>query len=586
MKNWLVHPLAVFWSTSKEISTVEQRRYLYDQENKLDRLVQNQEWFNNSINNLLQSRENQVKDILAYQRDQDQNQMQQMSDIYWWINSWMNNISNQLQKLNQNQIDFFIANIQALSIIDQHAKTGFSNLLESSKQQTLLLSDISGKIGQIIDTLRNPRKIEWLEYKRDWITYLQKEWYTEALEYFYLSSEKLTTDQEVYFFLWLIEFEHSNNYNKAAEHFDKAIKYSEWYGDTKVNIQASDKLASVLFISLWDKEDNELTHKIFDLQLHAVKSNNWINQRHVYDLLKYSVYVENYDIFEEHLYILLRENSSLILEIYSDQVFVTNLDSLLIIDNVIEKIRKEDLESTKGHINHLQWEIQRLESCNYLAWQVLYIDSKVIIIWNNNWEITQILRVSKNYEEVRSISKWDMMNQWLKYVKIYSNDKNTIYGLSDTSEELKWEKNAKCFFMDSNLWFYGSLHKGKLSVTQLKDWDRCIYIWWDGKNMLEQVSKYTLSNDTKVSSRTALKEISWGNWKINFIKPNWKPLLYLSKYQELVGKYKEIDNFIEEHISLSFDKKWYWELKIFNEIFPVMRAKNMYGFYDYSINFK
>jgi hypothetical protein len=70
--------------------------------------------------------------------------------------------------------------------------------------------------------------------------------------------------------------------------------------------------------------------------------------------LKYSVLVGEYDVFEKYLYILLRENSSLILEISSNEVFTKDSNAIDKIDRVISRIKEEDyMSALKDKIKYI-----------------------------------------------------------------------------------------------------------------------------------------------------------------------------------------------------------------------------------------
>lgn len=310
INNWIVHPLALLSSSSKPISTIEQRQYLYDQERNLEKIVRYQWDLSSSISDFVKTRENQIRLILDNQSLQNSNQLESIQKLWYWISNWFSNIIEVIQQMDENQFEI----LKALWIIDftlnewftilsNAVNKWFSELLDSTYKQTVILSDISSKLSEVINTLRNPRKIEWLEYKRDWIDYLRNKWYKESLEYLYLSANKLTTDQEVFYLIWIIEFEENKDYDNAILNFEKAIKYSIWYNDIKIYTQSLDKISSILFIKYWKELNSWELKKAYEYQLKAVDAIKKLNLNYTYDLLKYSAILWEYDTFEEHIYI-------------------------------------------------------------------------------------------------------------------------------------------------------------------------------------------------------------------------------------------------------------------------------------------
>ncbi len=591
IKNWITHPLSVLWSTSKDISTIENRQFLYNQENALNKMLSNQEWIWNSINHLIQGSENQVNSILNYQKTTEEYMGAQLdiaTNSYWGINSGISNIYSKLEELDENQIKAFKMNMEALGVVNESVNMWFSNLLMWVEKQGNILMEISYSIDEVIDTLKSPRKIEWLELKKDGITYMQKGWYSEALEYLNIAAEKLTTDEDVYYYLGLLHFEINEDYNLAQKYLIDAIKYSKWNNNSKINILALSKLASVLFVAEGNKLNNWEEENIttcFNLQLEAIEKNNYIDQLHIYNLLKYASILEKYDFFEEYLYILLKENKSLILEIYSELLFTSNQKILNIIDKVIFKIKREDdrieLLRTKEFIEAIQNDIDKLEKENYIEGYAMHIDSKIIIIWNSKREVTEILKYWNN-----DIEKLIIPNIWeckFKYISVYENENNTIYWLSNTNE-LNWENEAIVQLFDSNLNIYGKLHQWKINIRKITNDSDSIYVSDRRKSISWGISKYNLPNNTKASSLHKVKEIINKDWKINFLTSDRIALIYWNEFTELIKKYKELDNFIEQHIFLKFNYLWKGKIKFGGKIFSIYRKKNIYGYQDYKID--
>lgn len=346
IKSWIVSPLAHLSTSSKWISVVEQRQYLYNQERQLEKSVRYQEWISESIQSLMNSRESQIHAIVNYQNDQQSNYTGVLEDISWGINTLgfkvdqgTRMVSLWLMEINITQLLW----LQKLWKMDQTLRNGFDGMLKSLEMQTIIFIRISSQIGKIIETLQNPRKIEGLEYKRDAINYLQNKWFVEALEYLHLASTKLTSDQDVYYLMWVIEFEENKNYEIAIENFEKAIKYAKGYQDMQIYLQALAKLASIYFILDWadGATDKSKIQKAYDYQLDAVVASNQ-ESNYIFDLLKYSVILSQYETFAEYLYIFLKNNPHAIADITSYSLFLADKKVIKIINTVIAKIVEAD----------------------------------------------------------------------------------------------------------------------------------------------------------------------------------------------------------------------------------------------------
>ena len=610
INNWIVHPLALLSSSSNPISTIEQRQYLYDQERNLEKIVRYQWDLSSSISDFVKSRENQIRLILDNQSLQNSNQLEFMQNLWYWISNWFSNIIEVIQQMDENQMEIFRLELKALWIIDStlnewfivlsnDVNKWFSELLDATYEQTVILSDISSKLSEVIHALRNPRKIEWLEYKRDWIDYLRNKWYKESLEYLYLSSDKLTSDQEVFYLIWIIEFEENKDYDNAILNFEKSIKYSKWYDDIKIYTQSLDKISSILFIKYWQEWNLWEIKKAYEYQLEAVKISPKLNLNYTYDLLKYSAILWEYDTFEKYIYILLKENISLVFEIFSNDIIIKDKNIISLINKAINRIKDEEfkrkekeendkylrqLNEEKKYISDLKNNIKYLESQNWVEWYLQYIDWWVIVIWNKHWQITDFLIYSKDFTSVKWLRSDYFEGKWFKYVKNFGNDKNSLYSLSDLYN-INWEKKWKLLILDSMLAVYCNI-EGKLYISyDIKDWDKSVYFWDDNKKISEWwISKCRLNNNSKVSSKSNLELLKLGD-RINFLRPDWEPLLYLEVYSKLEEKFKEINEYVNNRLFEEFNSNWKWRINILNEVYDIIRTKNMYWYYDYEIDF-
>lgn len=610
INNWIVHPLALLSSSSNPISTIEQRQYLYDQERNLEKIVRYQWDLSSSISDFVKSRENQIRLILDNQSLQNSNQLEFMQNLWYWISNWFSNVIEVIQQMDENQMEIFRLELKALWIIDStlnewftvlsnDVNKWFSELLDATYGQTVILSDISSKLSEVIHVLRNPRKIEWLEYKRDWIDYLRNKWYKESLEYLYLSADKLTSDQEVFYLIWIIEFEENKDYDNAILSFEKAIKYSKWYDDIKIYTQSLDKISSILFIKYWQEWNLLEIKKAYEYQLEAVKISPKLNLNYTYDLLKYSAILWEYDTFEIYIYILLKENISLVFEIFSNDVIIKDRNIISLINKAINRIKDEEfkrkekeendkylrkLNEEKKYISDLKNNIKYLESQNWVEWYLQYIDWWVIVIWNKYWQITDFLIYSKDFTSVKWLRSDYFQGKWFKYVKNFGNDKNSLYSLSDLYN-INWEKKWKLLILDSMLVVYCNI-EGKLHISyDINDWDKSVYFWDYNKKIYEWwISKCILNNNSKVSPKSNLELLKLGD-RINFLRPDWKPLLYLEVYSKLEEKFKEINEYVNNRLFEEFNSNWKWRISILNEVYDIVRTKNMYWYYDYEIDF-
>lgn len=533
IKDWIVHPLAVLWSTSKPISTVEQRQYLYNQERKLEKLVRNQEWLSGSIGNFISSREDQIQSILSYQSSQNSSQLETIQDLWWWISSWMDAIFNWLKELDKTQIKIFKEELKALWIIDENIRDWFfilekkiedwfTDMLDWISNQTVILQNISNQIWNIIDTLKNPRKIEWLEYKKDAVNYLQNKWFEESLEYLYLASEKLTTDQEVFYLIWLIEFEENKDYDKAIENLNKAIKYAKWNKDDSIYIQSLDKIASIIFIQSWWEE----IKKAYDYQLEVVNINKSLNQNYIYDLIKYSVIIWEYETFEKYLYILLTKNPSLILEISTNELFTRNNKLIRIIDNVIWKVLENENKKT-----HRLSEVDEIDNLNsdYIFDSWIISNDWKLGIWvmrdisgdNTLYKILKNDKILWSYDTINEFDFLEKRNMYIWRVVISSNKFwISINGDSPIEYYDKCIRNS----INQDLW---EVHY----IVRDNKWRWWISINWSKpKQFLEfnnlKMLEYFNHQVPKVSSNLKkyafLCRVNWNIWlSINWEKPKY-----------------------------------------------------------------
>ena len=128
--------------------------------------------------------------------------------------------------------------------------------------------------------------------------------------------------------------------------------------------------------------------------------------------------------------------------------------------------------------------------------------------------------------------------------------------------------------------------EGKVHISyDIKNWDRSVYFWDHNKKILEWgISKCSLNNNSKVSSKSNLEVLNLGD-RINFLRPDWKPLLYLEVYSKLEEKFKEINEYVNNRLFEEFNSNWKWRINILNEIYDIVRVKNIYWYYDYEIDF-
>lgn len=363
IRHWLVHPDRLI-ANGRPISNAEQRMYLYEQQKQLEKAIRYQEWISESIGSLVNSRSHQVNSIVSYQQDSKVDYTGFLQEISWWIDGvWnkmeygMNILSQWLKQINITQL----LELDQIRNLAANMQASFSATLQSMEEHTAILIKISSRLWEILKTLQNPRKIEGLEYKRDAIGYLQKKWHKEAFDYFGLAAEKLTSDQDVYYMMGLIEFEENKNYQNAIVAFEKAIKYAKWYGDINIHSQSADKLGSIYFILNGNdsKENTEKLKKAYSYQLDAVEVSNW-SPKYIFDLLKYSILLWEYKTFEKYLYPLLRADIYSIATITMYSIFVANPKVVEIINKTIEIIRQED-KRTNQETTRIQKEKEETE---------------------------------------------------------------------------------------------------------------------------------------------------------------------------------------------------------------------------------
>lgn len=579
IKDWIIHPLSLLSTSNDSISNVEQRQYLYDQERLLEKAIRYNEWIPDTINSFIRSREDEIKTILSYNGRQQNIQVNELQNIWWWIkwlwdkiDYWMWALLYWIQKLNENQIISLQETLKALWLINYDIKEWFMDMLDSISKQTLIFKDISSEIWKILETLNNPRKIEWLEYKRDALSYLQNKWFDEALEYLKLAIEKLTTDQEVYYLIWLIEFEEKKNYEEAIVNFEKAIKYASWYNDINIYIQSLDKLASIYFILAWKdwEQSNSYLKKAFNYQLEVVDKYGINNVNYIYSLLKYSAIIWDKEILKLYLYKILKSNPSLLVKILLDPIFRNKEWIIDIIDNVNKKIISEKKEKEKEKrekeiIGFEKWVMQEIgKLCdNYYL--------KYDYVWEFYWWFAMI---SKNWKINFINEKGDILspNEWfLPNTKNFYND--AFYAAVKCEERKYWTiyseykllwKNWKILdvLVTNDYWDWTYqirepamynivLKNGKLLNNTESFKPREIFTWALRYNIWDMY----IENCSRFSYKDGYWLFSYSNGKIYKYYLNWK--------KELIDK----EDYMKKHFSESekahytYESMQFWEQK-------------------------
>ena len=414
--NWINHALSTASHGTNPITPFEQRKYLYDQEQRLEKSVRYQEWISKTMNSLISWQQDQISAIMSYK---PKDNTDELVNLWWQINWLWDKINNWLQQINENQIISLKETIRALWIIDSNIREWFTNLLSSMESQTIIFQNVLNQVWEVIETLHNPRKIEWLEYKKDAIDNLQNKWYDEALVYLKLAAEKLITDQEVFYLIWLIEFEENENYEEAIVNFEKANKYAQWHSDRNITNQSLEKLASIYYILDWEESWNNEKIKIaYEYQLALVKS-NWENStpQSIYKLLNYSALVWEIQTFEIFISILFNLDPTYI--IASIKYFSNEEWARKIIEKEIEKIAiKESNEK-----------IAKIVRDNYNNYT------------NNDIKLTPHLELPKNLRNltlwrIKSI-KWLLLPHRIEYLKLNSLESTDWLVLPDKIEYLE-----------------------------------------------------------------------------------------------------------------------------------------------------
>jgi hypothetical protein len=239
------------------------------------------------------------------------------------------------------------------------------------------------------------------------------------------------------------------------------------------------------------------------------------------------------------------------------------------------------------YITDLKSIINSLYNKNWIDGKVLYMDGWVIIIWNSQNIVTKILCYDENLQDISSLKCNYMDGKRLKYIKRFGNDSNTLYSLSSISN-MDWEKGNEghLLLIDSSLWVYCSIHWSVHVNYNIDNWSRCVYYWDYNRKISEWgISKCKLPNNTKVGEKSKLKVLDLP-WKINFIKPDWNAWLTLDSYNELIQKYKELEEFIMSNLVEQFNTNWEWKVRVLEEVYSITRTNNIYWYYDYDIDFE
>lgn len=536
IRHGLVHSDRLI-ASGRSLSNAEQRQYLYEQQGLLERSVRYQEWISDSLNSLVNFRWNQVNSIIEYQQNPQADYTGVLQDISWWVDVvWkkmeygMNVLSQWLKQINVTQL----LGIDQARNLDANIQAGFHTTLRSMEEHTTIFIRISSRLWEILKTLQNPRKIEGLEFKRDAIGYLQNKWFTEALEYFRLSVEKLTSDQDVYFMMWLIEFEENKNYAQAIEHFEKAIKYAKGYNDANIHAQSADKLASIYFIQNWDDPvgNTEKLKKAYTHQLEAVKISGE-HPKYLFDLLKYSGLLWEYEIFEKYLYLYLRYDKYNIVDLFTHSVLIEDPRIIKIINETIENVQKSEDQLRKqnkirGFISELyelndrisEIELQELGSAGFDADEGIALDAR-----------------------------------WVWF--------------------LKTEPQSRKRIRDYELIVEDGLQK--IAKEYLRCW---IEEQWKAVDADMELRKYTVEI-TDITTET-----KWPRrYKLNFLWRDWQYLFKWDHHTQLRIYYSLRDWLIKKYLIWEFDEEGYGKLNLFGEYFKVNKGNiNRFGWFMYHIN--
>lgn len=375
IKTWRVNPLDKLLTSWEEISPVEQRQFLYNKERQLDKSVRLQWRTNVWIKDMLKVWSSMINSILSLKSDellhsswlnQWLTQIENRIDAVWnWISNlgdkvdlvwdWINIINNNqvlwfqmlwaaVQDLNQNQLEWLKLTLSAIWDFEKVVEDWFNDLIIWISEQTYIFQNALVQVWQILETLENPSKTEWLENKKEALGCLKNWWWTEALEFLKRADEKLIVDEEVLYFMWLIEFEVNSNYELAKEYLEKSAKYAWGHSNTRISIEVNDKLASINFIEWWDRRALLKAYNYQDIVVNIYWSTNIL---HLKSYIKYSILIWERDDIEEVLKKIYLDNYQYLFLLLDDPLIVTDTQVVNLLSEYIKEHNEIEEENNK-----------------------------------------------------------------------------------------------------------------------------------------------------------------------------------------------------------------------------------------------
>lgn len=440
LKIWQTHPLSNLSTSNKELSPIEKREFLYRQEMNTEKMFRMWEDYQKSVSELVEFKKHEISSIFSANREYMQwnNQLLESVNSLWdWIyglSNWLDDISKQIESSYKMNYEWFSSLIKWLGIVNNNMENleltiedWVKWIIDSINDIWKINTEVLSSLEKIDHKLWNPKKIAWLEAKRDAYSYYKNWWYEESIKASNNALEYIFTDYDTYFLQWIIYLEEERDYKKAKDSFEKAIKYSK--PENKEIYSASlYKLAIINFIE-WDFE------KAFSNQLEAIKYNDswiyWIN------LARYSMYVDKKDIFEDALYQALLLDKLNIIKALTDYDFKDHEWKIEIIEKVINHINEEKIKllTYKEIKLILNWKYEWLtEEYQESIWEdlkdITYYDKKLILRWIDlsKFNLNIIIKNSIKYND------YDYINFLIKNNLIHKENidlKDIVYNIKD-----------------------------------------------------------------------------------------------------------------------------------------------------------
>ena len=365
----------------------------------------------------------------------------------------LNDISRDLNKLNQNNINGFETTVKTLKLINLTINWGFSKIIELNRLQNILSEDII-KLLNIPDNEKERKR-----YIEEGIKFLKKsinnnEFFEDSKEFFEKAYKLYRQDYFVSYNLGLIHLFSMKHLNieLARKYFNNAAKYA--YADIdEQNIGYSKNTSS--FENHIDPKTISINSYLYEARCFYLLQNKenalkTINKAYeldnkltdvIYDKAKYLIINNHINESIQELDLAIKKNRFVTLKVIVDEDFMIHPE----IKNYLQKIKEDTINEAKYEINKCR-KIIRNDSYNYQILNKAINNIKKDTFLNGKYAL-DIINNENLYEKIKNenmlknfiTSKLNYINQHIAKDTNFSNHIKKLHYLINlnTPESIK-----------------------------------------------------------------------------------------------------------------------------------------------------